>query len=316
MTTMKINNMSLPKRFVSFLVAVFCLWLLGCGQKPLEQTFSTPADAVVALVDAVRTNDFSKIDAILGPNARSAIASGDDVADHYGRDLFMAAYFQQASLSGDETSKTLLVGTEEWPFPIPVVKAKSGWHFDTAAGIDELRFRRIGRNELSTIDFCLGYQAAQQEYAQKPHDGNPAGTYAQKFASTPGKQDGLYWQVKEGEEPSPLGDMAAEAAAEGYTRSDSKPTPFRGYYFHILTTQGANATGGAFNYIENGLMRRGFALVAFPAEYGKSGVMTFVVNQDGVVYEKDLGSETSRVAGDVKEFNPDSSWEKVKLTEE
>jgi hypothetical protein len=316
MTAMKINDVSLPKIFVSFLLPVFVLLTSGCGQKPVEQTFPTPDDAVVALVDAVKANDLAKIDAILGPNARSAIASGDDVADRYGRDLFMAAYFQQASLSGDETSKTLLVGSEEWPFPIPVVKAKSGWHFDTAAGIDELRFRRIGRNELSTIDFCLSYQAAQKEYAEKPHDGNPAGTYAEKFASAPGKQDGLYWAVKEGEDPSPLGDLAAEAAAEGYTRSDNQPTPFRGYYFRILTAQGANATGGARNFIENGLMRRGFALVAFPAEYDKSGVMTFAVNQDGVVYEKDLGSETSKIAAEIKEFNPDSSWEKVKLTEE
>ena len=311
MTNMRIKKRNALQRFISLLIAVSLLWLLGCGQKPAEQTFSTPDDAVVALVDAVKASDSAKIDAILGPDARSAIASGDDVADRNGRDLFIAAYFQQASLSGDDTTKTLYVGSEEWPFPIPVVKAKAGWHFDTAAGIDELRFRRIGRNELATIDVCLSYHAAQKEYAEKSHDGKPAGAYAQKFASTPGKQDGLYWEVKEGEEPSPLGELAAEAAGEGYTRSAGEPTPFHGYYFRILTAQGAHAPGGARSYIENGLMRSGFALVAFPPEYDKGGVMTFVVNQDGVVYEKDLGSDTSKIAREIKEFDPDSSWEKV-----
>jgi len=192
-----------------------------------------------------------------------------------------------------------------------VVKASSGWRFDTPAGIDELLSRRIGRNELATIDACLSYHDAQKEYAQKAHDGRPSGTYAQKFVSEPGKQDGLFWTVKEGENPSPLGELAADAAAEGYTRPEGKPTPFRGYYFRILTAQGANAAGGARSYIVNGLMRKGFGLVAFPAEYGNSGVMAFVVNQDGVVYQKDLGSETSKIAGEIKEFDPDSSWQKV-----
>ncbi|HTT19536.1 MAG TPA: DUF2950 domain-containing protein [Candidatus Sulfotelmatobacter sp.] len=311
MTYMTSKKMNAQHRFISFLVAVVFLWLLGCGRKPAEQTFSTPDDAVVALVDAVKANDSAKIDAILGPDARTAIASGDDVADRNGRDVFVAAYFQQASLSGDDTTKTLYIGTEKWPFPIPVVKAKGGWHFDTAAGIDELRFRRIGRNELATIDVCLSYYDAQKEYAEKSHDGIPAGTYAQRFASTPGKQDGLYWQVKEGEEPSPLGELAAEAAAEGYSRSASEPTPFHGYYFRILTAQGANEPGGAGSYIENGLMRKGFALVAFPAEYDKGGVMTFVVNQDGVVYQKDLGADTAKVAAEIKQFDPGSGWEKA-----
>jgi len=303
--------MNVLQKIMSIQAAVVFLALAGCGKRPAEQTFSTPDDAVVALVDAVKANDSAKIDAILGPAARSAIASGDDVADSNGRDLFIAAYFQEASLSGDDTTKTLYIGSEEWPFPIPVVKAKGGWHFDTAAGIDELRFRRIGRNELATIDICLSYVAAQKEYAEKKHDGKPAGTYAQKFASAPGKQDGLYWQAKEGEEASPLGELAAEAAAEGYTRSGAEPTPFHGYYFRIITGQGANATGGARNYIVDGLMRHGFALVAFPAEYDKAGVMTFVVNQDGVVYQKDLGSETAKVAAEIKQFDPASGWERA-----
>jgi hypothetical protein len=311
MTTMMTKKMNVQQKTMSFLAALVCLGLLGCGKKPAEQTFSTPDDAVVALVDAVKDDDFAKIDAILGPDARRAIASGDDVADRNGRDLFIAAYFQQATIFGDDTSKTLYIGTEEWPFPIPVVKEGRGWRFDTAAGIDELGYRRIGQNELATIDACLGYHDAQKEYAEKKHDGKPAGTYAQKFASEPGKQDGLYWEVKEGEKPSPLGELAAEAAAEGYTRSAGKPTPFHGYYFRILTAQGADATGGAHSYIENGLMRHGFALVAFPVEYDKGGIMTFMVNQDGVVYEKDLGEDTAKIAGAMKEYNPDKTWDKT-----
>jgi len=299
------------QKFVLFLAAVVFLALPATAQRPAQKTFPTPEDAVVALVDAVKANNTAGMAAILGPEARSAIASGDEVADRKGRDLFVAAYFQRASISGDGNTKTLQIGSEEWPFPIPVVKEASGWRFDTAAGIDELRYRRIGRNELSTIEACLSYHAAQKEYAQNSHDGKTSGTYAHKFMSAPGKQDGLFWKVKEGEEPSPLGELAAEAAAEGYTRSTGKPTPFRGYYFRILTAQGTDAAGGARSYIVNGLMRNGFALVAFPAEYGKGGVMTFVVNQDGVVFEKDLGADTAKIAAAIREYNPDKTWSKA-----
>lgn len=312
MTNLTSKKSNVLPRITSLLAAVLFLGLLACGQKPAEQVFSTPEDAVVALVDALRTNNTAGLTAILGPEAMSAAASGDDVADRNGRDLFVTAYLQQASLAGDDTIKTLYVGSEVWPFPIPVVKQASGWRFDTAAGIEELLYRRIGRNELATVDICLNYHAAQQEYAQKSHDGKPAGTYAQKFMSEPGKQDGLYWPVKAGDEPSPLGELAAAAAEEGYTRSSGKLTPFRGYYFRILTAQGAGAAGGARSYIVNGLMRNGFALVAFPAEHGKSGVMTFLVNQDGLVYQKDLGLETAKIAAEITDFDPNSGWESLK----
>jgi len=303
------NESNMSKKIMPLLALTILFATFGCNhQKPVEKTFSTPDDAVVSLVDAVKTNNTAEVAAILGPDAGRAVASGDDVADRNGRDLFLAAYFEKASLYGDENSKTLYIGSEEWPFPIPVVKDASGWRFDTASGLDELRYRRIGRNELSTIDTCYSYYDAQKEYAQKAHDGKPAGTYAQKFVSDSGKQDGLFWTTKEGEEPSPLGDLVAEATAEGYTRSTDKPTPFRGYYFRILTAQGANATGGERSYIVNGLMRNGFALVAFPAEYGKSGIMTFLVNQDGTVVEKDLGPDTATVAAQMNQFDPDSSW--------
>jgi len=303
------NESNVSKKTMPFLALAILLAAFGCShQKPAEKNFPTPDDAVVALVEAVNTNNTGEVAAILGPDAKSAIASGDDVADRNGRDLFLAAYFEQASLYGDDNSKTLYIGSEEWPFPIPVVKDASGWHFDTASGLDELRYRRIGRNELSTIDTCYSYYDAQKEYAQKAHDGKPAGTYAQKFVSETGKHDGLYWNAQEGEEPSPLGDLVAEATAEGYTRSADKPTPFRGYYFRILTAQGANATGGARSYVVNGLMSNGFALVAFPAEYGNSGIVTFLVNQDGTVLEKDLGPDTAKIAADMNQFDPDSSW--------
>jgi hypothetical protein len=311
MTDATSKKMNALQKNMLFLAAVVFLGLLGCGQKPAEQTFSTPDDAVVALVDAVKANDTAKVDAILGPEARSAVASGDDVADSEGRGLFVAAYFQQASLSDDDTTKTLYIGSEEWPFPIPVVKEASGWRFDTAAGIDELRYRRIGRNELATIAVCLSYHDAQMEYAQKQHDNKPAGTYAQKFMSEPGTQDGLHWKVKEGEKPSPLGELVADAAEEGYTPSARNPTPFHGYYFRILTAQGADVNGGARSYIVDGQMRNGFALVAFPVEYGKGGVMTFVVNQDGVAFEKDLGEDTAKIAGTMKEYNPDKTWNRA-----
>ena len=280
----------------------------GGEQSPKQLAFQSAEDAVVAMVDALKANNTDKLVEIFGPEAREAMNSGDAVADQRGREMFITAYNERCVLVDEGKTKTLHIGSEDWPFPIPLVKEAAGWRFDTAAGIEELRYRRIGRNELATIGACEAYVAAQKEYAQKGHDGKPAGVYAQKFAGDPGQQNGLYWEVKPGEAASPLGALAAEAAAEGYTRSSEKPIPFRGYFFRILTAQGPSGEGGAKSYLVNGEMRNGFALVAFPAEYGKSGVMTFIVDQSGTVYQKDLGEETEKLAGEMKDYSPDSTW--------
>jgi len=220
--------------------------------------------------------------------------------------------FQQGWKLVDQEAgkKELLIGDESWPFPVPLVKDSDGWRFDTAAGVEEILARRIGRNELSVLQFCMTYVQAQQEYARQGHDGHPAGVYAQRTASEPGKQNGLYWPVKPRQKPSPLGSLAAQAAEEGYAarNSSSGPSPFHGYVFRILTAQGDKAPGGARIYVVDGKMTGGFALIAYPAEYGDSGVMTFIVNHDGTVYEKDLGDETKEIASRVKEYNPDETW--------
>jgi len=281
-----------------------------------QEVFASAEDAVVAMVDALKANDDGKLEAIFGAEAREAVSSGDAVADQRGRDLFIAAYQERCVLVDEEESKILNIGSEDWPFPIPLVEEDGGWRFDTAAGIEEMSYRRIGRNELATINTCEAYVAAQEEYAQKGHDGKPAGIFAQKFSSDPDMQNGLYWQVEPDEEQSPLGEWAAEAAAEGYTRSSEGPTPFRGYYFRILTAQGPSAKDGAKSYLVDGEMRSGFALVAFPAEYDKGGVMTFVVDKSGIVYEKDLGEETAKLAGDMKAYNIDETWKQANLLDQ
>jgi hypothetical protein len=284
-------------------------------QSSKQEAFASAEDAVVAMVEALEANNEPKLVEIFGPEALEALSSGDAVADQRGRDLFIAAYYERRVLVDEDKLKFLHIGSEDWPFPIPLIKEAAGWRFDTAAGIEELVFRRIGRNELSTIGSCEAYVAAQEEYAQKGHDDKPAGIYAQKIASDPDKQNGLYWKVEPGEEESPLGVSAADAADEGYTRSSGKPMPFRGYYFRILTAQGPSTNENANSYLVNGEMRNGFALVAFPAEYGKSGVMTFIVDQSGIVYEKDLGEETAMLAGEIKSYNPDGAWTPVNSTD-
>jgi hypothetical protein len=277
-----------------------------------QKRFAKAEEAVQSVIKAARVNNHAELLAIFGADADDLLSSGDKTADKRARQVILVALKEKWKLASQGAkTKTLIIGNEEWPYPIPLVKDSGGWRFDTAAGRKEILYRRIGRNELQTISACRVYLKAQKEYAAQSHDGKPAGLYAQKLSSEPGKQDGLYWKVNPGEGFSPLGEFAAQASAEGYTRSDTGPTPFHGYLFRPLTAQGPAAPGGAKSYISNGEMKSGFALIAYPAEYRNSGVMTFIMNQDGVMFEKDLGEKTAQVASQITEYNPDKSWRKV-----
>jgi hypothetical protein len=269
---------------------------------------------VKALIDAVKANDTKELLAILGPEGKDIISSGDEVADKETRERVAQKYEQKNKLVWEGDKKVILdIGTDDWPMPIPVVKKGDTWGFDTKAGKEEILSRRIGRNELDVIQVCLAYVDAQREYALKDRDGDGIRKYAQRFGSEKGKKNGLYWEAKEGEEQSPLGPLAAEAVKEGYIlkKAGGNPTPYHGYYYKIITAQGKNAPGGAYDYLVKGKMIGGFAMVAYPAAYGNSGVMTFMVNQDGVVYQKDLGKDTEKIASVMKKFDPDKTWEKA-----
>jgi hypothetical protein len=308
---------SLPKRCVSILISLLFI-ALTAGQapaaEPKQKTFASPEEAVKALVDASKAGDTKALSALFGPKGKELVFSGDPVADKSGREQFVALYEQKQKLEGVGPDKVILqVGNEDWPFPVPVVKKQGSWRFDSNEGRQELLARRIGRNELSSIQVCLAYVDAQREYALKDRDADGVLAYAQKFASSPGKKDGLHWKVKEGEKPSPLGPFAAAAQKEGYSagKKGAKPAPYHGYYYRILKAQGKDAPGGAYDYVVKGQMIGGFALVAYPAQYGASGIMTFIVNHDGVVYQKDLGKNTEKTAQAMKRFNPDRTWKKV-----
>jgi len=283
-----------------------------------QKSFLSPEEAVKSLMDAVKSNDTKELLAIFGPAGKEIISSGDKVADSAAKERFVKSYEEMSKLEKESDNKvTLVVGNSEWPFPIPIVKKGETWVFDTMAGKEELLNRRIGRNELNTIQTCLAYVDAQREYAMKDRDSDKVREYAQKVMSTAGKKDGLYWKTKEGEPESPLGDLFAEAVKAGYTygKPGAGPQPYWGYYYKILKAQGENAPGGAYDYVVNRNMIGGFALVAYPAEYGASGVMSFIVNHDGVVYQKDLGKETGKNASAMTKFDPDKTWEKVEEQE-
>jgi hypothetical protein len=282
---------------------------------PKQKTFASPEAAVKGLVDALKAGDTKGLSALFGPEGKTLVFSGDPVADKSGREEFLALLEQKQKLEEAGPDKVILqAGNEDWPFPIPIVRKQSTWRFDSKEGREELLARRIGRNELSVIEVCLAYVDAQREYALKDRDGDGILNYAQKFGSSPGKKDGLYWKVKEGEPQSPLGPLAAAAQKVGYTgkKPTGKPTAYHGYYYRILKGQGKDAPGGAYEYVIKGKMIGGFALVAYPAQYGSSGIMTFIVNHDGVVYEKDLGKDTEKIAQAMKAFNPDRKWGKAK----
>jgi len=281
----------------------------NAGAQETGQTiFASPQEAMRALVDALRAGDKDSLLAILGPEGQEIISSGDAVSDRADRDRFLAAYDDNINFAPKENDEVeIVLGHENWPFPIPLVQGQTGWSFDTAAGKEEILNRRIGRNELYAIQVCDAYVEAQREYISADRELDGIMEYAQKIVSDPGKRNGLFWPVTEGEVPSPLGPLAAQAAAEGYRRGE-KPVPFHGYYYRILKAQGPAAPGGAYNYMINGHMVAGFALVAWPADYGASGIMTFVVNQNGIVYEKDLGPQTAQTAAALMRYNPDETW--------
>jgi hypothetical protein len=276
-----------------------------------QQAFSTPEDAAAALVAAVKTGSSRAMIKVLGRDAGEIIASGDDVADAETRASFLSAYETTHSIRSEENKKaTLILGADDFPFPIPLVNDRNGWEFDAAAGRLEILYRRIGRNEADAIQTALAFVDAQNEYADKDR-GEGAGVYAQRITSSPGKKDGLFW--RDDRDPSPLGELAARASAGGYKPGREGDAPYHGYYFRILKAQGPNAPGGALNYVVKNKMIGGFALIAYPAEYGNSGVMTFMVNHAGVVYEKDLGSRTPIVVSRTLLFDPDQTWKKVEV---
>jgi len=279
-----------------------------------QQTFKSPEDAVEALVSATKDNWPKGVVGVLGPDSAEIVSSGDKVADEAMREKFLAAYQakHQVTMEGDNKA-AVIIGTEDFPFPIPLMRKGAAWRFDSAAGRLEILYRRIGRNELNAIQSCLAYVDAQNEYANKDRTGAGSATYAQRIVSKPGKKDGLYWPAAPGEEESPLGELVARATTEGYSVGAGR-IPFHGYYYKILTRQGPMAAGGEVDYVVRGNMIGGFALVAYPAEYGNSGVMTFVVNYAGTVFQKDLGDRTERIAERMTSFNPDQTWKKVDVT--
>ena len=286
------------------------------GKTPAAQkVFASPEEAAVALADAMRGENIGTLVVVLGPGSESLVHSGDPVADRATRERFLTKFDEARKIDGSSAGRVVLtVGKDEWPFPIPIVRKGSGWVFDTAQGKEEILARRIGRNELSTVQVMRAIVDAQREYAMEDRDGNGLLEYARKFWSDPpGEKNGLYWETKEGEDPSPLGPLAARARAEGYKKKKGGEgtVPYHGYLYRILSAQGTNAPGGAFDYLVKGKMIGGFAVVAYPAQYGKSGVMTFIVNHDGVVYERDLGSKSEAKARAMTKFDPGKGWKRV-----
>ena len=278
-----------------------------------QKTFPSAENAVKALIAAAKSNDDKEMAAIFGPGAKELIFSGDAVADQQRRARFLKAYDEKNRVVQQGSDMVLVIGNEEWPFPIPVMKKGDGWAFDIDRGREEILNRRIGENELYTIQVCRAIVDAQREYAIKDRDKNGLLEYAQKFYSDPGKKNGLYWDSKAGEPQSPLGPIVVQARGEGYQgQASAAPSPYHGYFYRILTAQGKDAPGGAYSYLVKGKMIGGFAVVAYPAEYENSGVMTFIVNYEGKVFQKDLGKNTASVAKGVKEYNPDSTWTEVK----
>jgi hypothetical protein len=289
--------------------AAACL-LAGCSTGP--QSFNSPDEAVQTMIGALKPLNKDQLLKVFGSEGEDIISSGDPVADVNGAERFLDAYNQKHELiTADEHTRTLQVGPNDWPFPVPIIEDGGKWSFDADAGREEILNRRIGANELSTIQVCMAIVDAQRDYVGIDPNNDGMHEYAAKFFSEPGKHDGLYWETTPGEPPSPLGPLVAEASEEGYRHSASAPTPYHGYYYRILTSQGAHAADGAYDYLIKGQMIGGFGVVAWPATYENSGIMTFITNQDGVVYQKDLGDDTDRLAKGMTMFDPGDGWKKV-----
>jgi hypothetical protein len=278
-----------------------------------QETFPSAAGATQALVAALKDGDQASLLKVLGSNAMSIVSSGDDAEDKSNRDQFVQKYQQMHRLVIEpDGTTTLYIGAENWPTPIPLVQQGNSWYFDTAAGKQEILYRRIGKNELATIQVCSELVDAEKEYYGQSHDGDSNPQYAQKFFSDPGKHNGLYWETSAGEAASPIGPLLASAAIEDVREAaDQKPQPFQGYYFRILKAEGTKAHGSERSFIVEGKMTRGFAFLAYPAEYRSSGVMSFIVDQDGIVYEKDLGPKTAQLAKTLTRYDRDASWRKA-----
>ena len=288
------------------------------GAVMAQKSFATPLQAVDDLITAVKNDNVAELLDIFGPESEDLISSGDEIADHNGRDRFIKACEKRLTLEQANEDRVLIsVGSSDYPFPIPLIRNENTWSFDTQAGMEEILNRRIGRNELNTIMVMQAYTDAQREYAAMNHNGG-SGEFAQKITSSKGKRDGLYWEKEANEPESPFGPLIARAVEEGYegTMDMEPPEPFHGYFFKILKKQGEHASGGAYDYVVNGKMILGFGLVAYPAKYGASGIMTFLVNQEGTIYEKDLGEDTVDAAAMMTTFDPDDTWHKYEEPEE
>jgi hypothetical protein len=300
------------------IVGVYLLISLGLladaptahGQQSNEKTFASPGEAALALYTAARNGDQVATSTIFGNNASDLLHSGDEVADQKAVQDFLRRYDEMHRVVIEpDGAATLYIGAENWPFPVSIVKNASGaWYFDTENGKREVLYRRVGTNENDAIEICYALVQAQREYASAVRSGETSKHYAMKFISDDGKENGLFWKTSGGEPSSPIGPLIADAASEGYT---SKTAPFHGYYFRILTKQGVSTKGGAENYVVDGKLAKGFAFVAYPAQYRNSGVMTFIVDQNGIVYQKDLGPDTQSIASAMTEYNPDDTWDAV-----
>jgi hypothetical protein len=294
------------------MMSVMVIFTASCTQKPLGKSFTSPDEAVKALIDALKQNNDKQLISILGPEGKNLIYSGDEVADQSDRACFIQKFEEKHHLDQkNPTTSILYVGEEDWPLPIPMLKTSSGWYFDTAQGKEEILNRRIGKNELNVIKVMEAYVDAQREYVRKDWNANGVMEFAQKLVSTEGKKDGLYWPVKEGDKPSPFGPLIAQAVNEGYKKEEKALNPYHGYYYKILHGQGKNTTGGEYTYVEKNKMVLGFGLVAYPAKHGNSGIMTFIVNQKDAVYEKDLGPDTEKIVNAMEKYDPDQTWKKV-----